>query len=135
LNIITGFSHRLGKKLLLWSISSLIVGVLLYLLSEPLIQGIGLQAIFWGIIDAVIALFTLFKQRDEQIEKMAKILRINIGLDIVYQVIGVLLLVFLWEDAFIAGNGIGVIIQGAFLFVLDLYYFLRIRIVSIIEVT
>ncbi len=123
----TKLAQGLGKRLLLWSISSSVVGIMLYFTSIPLIQGIGLQAMLWGVIDLVIAVFTLRKNNEQPIEKLANILRINTGLDIVYQIIGILLLVFFWQNPFVAGNGIGVIIQGAFLFVLDLYYWIRFR--------
>jgi hypothetical protein len=128
---ITELSRGLGKTLLIWSVSSIIIGIMLYIFSVPLVQGIGLQAIFWGIIDALIALFTLFKQSNKKIGELIKILRINVGLDIVYQIVGVLLLVLMWQDMFIAGNGIGVIIQGAFLLFLDLYYLLKMKRVAL----
>ncbi|TFG27026.1 hypothetical protein EU527_19025 [Candidatus Thorarchaeota archaeon] len=116
-------SQGLGKTLLIWSISSIIVGLILLTYFTPIIQGIGFQAILWGIIDAVVAALTLFKKDNQSIGKMTRILGINVGLDIIYQLIGLFLLLFMWQDAFIVGNGIGVIIQGAFLFVLDLYYY------------
>jgi len=122
----TGLTQGLGRRLLIWSISNLIIGGLFFFFSPiSFLQGIGLQGILWGLIDAVIALFTLFKQSNQLIEKISKVLRINIILDIGYQLVGILLLVFLWQNAFLAGNGLGVIIQGSFLFVLDLYYYLR----------
>jgi len=120
-------SRGLGKTLLVWSIMSILLGLFLYLSNSSLIQGIAVQAILWGIIDAVIASFALFKQNDQTVEKMVKILGINVGLDIFYQVLGLFLLIFMWQDAFAAGNGIGVVIQGAFLFVLDLYYFYQFK--------
>lgn len=120
-------ARGLGRTLLVWSFSSLVVGLLLYLFSTPFLRGIGLQAMLWGFIDAVIASFTLFKQQDEPASKLAKILLINVGLDVGYQAVGILLFVFLGQDPFIAGNGIGVIIQGAFLFFLDLYYYRRMK--------
>ena len=120
-------TRGLGKTLLTWSVLSITSGILLYLTPFLFIQGVGLQAIIWGIIDAVIALFTLYKQSKQDLDKISMVLRINVGLDIIYQIIGFLLLVFLWQDLFIAGNGLGVIIQGAFLLVLDLYYYSKFR--------
>jgi len=117
----------LGRTLLGWSFSSLVVGLLLYLFSTPLLRGIGLQAILWGFIDVVIASFTLFKQQDNPASKLARILLINVGLDVGYQAVGVILIVFLGQDPFIAGNGIGVIIQGAFLFFLDFYFYQKMK--------
>ena len=110
-----------------WSVASFISGILLYLTAIPRLQGIGVQAVLWGIIDAVIALFTLYRQRDEAPEKLARILLINVGLDVIYQVVGIILIVSMWLDPFAVGNGVGIIIQGAFLFILDLYYYARMK--------
>lgn len=87
----------------------------------------------WGFIDVVIASFTLFKQQDDPASKLAKILLINVGLDVGYQAVGVILLLFFGQDPFIAGNGIGVIIQGAFLFILDLYFYRKMKRLVTIE--
>ena len=118
-------AHRLGFSLIIWSIASIVVGAILFLLAIPVLQGIGLQALLWGIIDVVIAVFGVFRSKEQTAVKAARFLRINVYLDILYQVVGVLLIVFLWQDAFLLGNGIGVIIQGAFLFMLDLYFYRR----------
>jgi hypothetical protein len=118
-------AHRLGFSLIIWSIASIVVGAILLLLAIPVLQGIGLQALLWGIIDVVIAVFGVFRSKEQTAVKAARFLRINVYLDILYQVVGVLLIVFLWQDAFLLGNGIGVIIQGAFLFMLDLYFYRR----------
>jgi hypothetical protein len=102
-----------------------VIGAILLIIAIPLLQGIGLQALLWGIIDAIIAVFGVFRAKEQTAMKAARFLRINVYLDIIYQVVGVLLIVFLWLDAFLLGNGIGIIIQGAFLFVLDLYFYRR----------
>jgi hypothetical protein len=116
-------SRGLGKTLLVWSLGSFILGLILFFTTFPIAQGIGLQAMLWAVIDGIVASYTLFRQKDEPVSKLARILKINTGLDIVYQVVGVLLIVFTWQNQFILGNGLGVIIQGAFLFVLDFYYY------------
>ncbi|MBD3406279.1 MAG: hypothetical protein GF411_09235 [Candidatus Lokiarchaeota archaeon] len=120
-------AQGLGKSLLTWSISSIIVGSLLYFFGFPLLQGIGLMAILWGFIDLIIAGYTLKKQKDSPAADLAKVLLINVGLDIIYQAIGLLLILFGWQDEFMIGNGIGIIIQGAFLFVLDLFYYRKMK--------
>lgn len=118
-------ARRLGFSLIVWSLSSIVIGMILFFGAIPLLQGIGLQALLWGIIDVIIAVFGVFRAKEQTATKAARFLRINVYLDIVYQVVGVLLIVFLWQDAFLLGNGIGIIIQGAFLFVLDLYFYRR----------
>ncbi|TFG06770.1 hypothetical protein EU538_09735 [Candidatus Thorarchaeota archaeon] len=120
-------ARNLGRTLLAWSLPSIVFGVILSFVSDPFIQGIGLQAILWGVIDAVIALAGFYRKQDQSAEKMAKILLINVFLDIGYQVVGLLLVTFLWQNLYILGNGAGVIIQGAFLFCLDLYYYLKFK--------
>lgn len=77
--------------------------------------------------------FHLIQAKRSAAAKLARVLYINVGLDIIYQLVGLLLLVFVWHDLFIAGNGAGVIIQGAFLFVLDLYYYRKMKTVAISE--
>lgn len=120
-------AQGLGFTLLIWSVASVIVGIILWVIPSPLLQGIGLMAILWGAIDLVIALFTLLKQKDSPAADLAKILYINMGLDTIYMVIGVLFIIFGLLDDFMIGSGVGIIIQGAFLFILDMYYYLRMR--------
>ena len=116
-------ARQLGMALIAWSITSIVIGLVLLFVPISVLHGIGLQALLWGIIDAVIAVVGVFRNQEQSADKAARFLRINVFLDIGYQVVGVLLIVFLWQDAFLLGNGIGIIIQGAFLFVLDLYFY------------
>jgi hypothetical protein len=120
-------TRGLGKTLLVWSVASFIFGIITFFIPNSLIQGIGLQAILWGIIDGIIAGFALLNQKDDSAEKFARILKINVGLDVVYQIVGVLLILFAGADLYMTGNGIGVIIQGAFLFILDFFYWTRMK--------
>lgn len=116
-------SQRIGKTLLTWSIASIIIGiVLLFSFQFTLFGGIGLQAIIWGIIDAAIAAFILFKQKVQSVEQIAKTVSVNIYLDIIYQIVGVIVIVVYFQNPYLMGNGIGVIIQGFFLLLLDRYY-------------
>jgi hypothetical protein len=115
--------RQLGKALIAWSIASIIAGVALLLVPVSLLQGVGLQAVLWGIIDLLIAVVGIFRQKDQSADKAVRFLRINIFLDILYMLVGVLLSVFLWMDPFILGNGIGILIQGMFLFLVDLYFY------------
>lgn len=116
-------ARRLGMALIAWSLVSIIIGIVLFLVPISMVQGIGLQALLWGVIDTLIAVVGVLRNREMPADKAARFLRINVFLDIGYMVIGVLLIVFLWLDLFILGNGIGIIIQGAFLFMLDLFFY------------
>jgi hypothetical protein len=120
-------ARRLGMILIAWSISSIMVGAVLLLLPISILQGIGLQALLWGIIDALIAGIGIFRNQEQSADKAARFLRINVFLDIGYQLIGALLIVLLWTNAFLLGNGIGIMVQGAFLFVLDLYFYRKFK--------
>ena len=121
-------SRAVGKRLLAWSIASVTIGTIIYLSSPGTIfSGIGLQAIIWGSIDAAIAAFILFKQKQQSVEKITKTVSINIYLDCIYQIVGLVIIVFYYQNPFFMGNGIGVIIQGFFLLILDRSYHKSLR--------
>jgi hypothetical protein len=116
-------TQRIGKILLTWSIISIVIGIVLnFGFPLTLFGGIGLQAIIWGIIDAAIASFILFKQKEQSVEKITKTVSFNIYLDILYQVVGVIVIVLYLQNPYFVGNGIGVLIQGFFLLILDRSY-------------
>ncbi|MFW9863659.1 MAG: DUF6992 family protein [Candidatus Thorarchaeota archaeon] len=119
-------NETLGRILLIWSISSVIFGIALYFFSfNPLVQGIGLQAMLWGFINLALA-FILLKRKEHTLEKTRRELSASLALDFIYPIIG-LPLILLGQDAYLVGNGYGIIIQGAFLLVLDLSFFRRFR--------
>lgn len=120
-------ARRLGMALIAWSIASIIIGIILFLVPISLLQGIGLQALLWGVIDVLIALVGVLRNKEMPADKAARFLRINVFLDMGYMLVGVVLIVFLWMEPFMLGNGIGIIIQGAFLFVLDLYFYRKFK--------
>jgi hypothetical protein len=120
---VIGLSQSIGKRLMTWSIVSIIVGIVLsYGSPGTLLGGIGVQAIIWGVIDAAIAAFILFKQKEQSVEKITRTVSINIYLDILYQVVGLIVIVLYFQNPYFVGNGIGVIIQGFFLLLLDRSY-------------
>lgn len=116
-------ARQLGMTLIAWSIGSIVVGLVFFLVPNSLLQGIGLQAVLWGIIDALIAVVGVLRNKEMLPGKAARFLLINVIADIGYMLVGALLMLFLGFDLFIFGNGIGILIQGAFLFVVDLYFF------------
>jgi hypothetical protein len=116
-------SRGVGKRLLVWSIASIAMGTIMYLGSPgTILGGISLQAIIWGSIDAAIAAFILFKQKQQSVEKITRTVSVNIYLDCIYQIVGLVIIVFYFQNPFFMGNGIGVIIQGFFLLLLDRSY-------------
>jgi len=120
---IESLTKRIGNTLLVWSIASIIVGFALYFFSfDPLFQGMGFQAMLWGGIDLVV-FFTVLKRRQHDLEKIKQELTISIRLEVIYLIIGLLILLFMGQDPYFAGHGYGIIIQGLFLIFLDLYYY------------
>ncbi|MFW9812825.1 MAG: DUF6992 family protein [Candidatus Thorarchaeota archaeon] len=129
---VTELSQGIGKRLLIWSISSITFGIVMYFGSPgTILGGIGLQAIIWGAIDAAIAAFILFKQKEQSVEKITKTVSINIYLDVIYQIVGIIVIVLYLQNPFFVGNGVGVIIQGFFLLILDRSYHSALRNIEI----
>jgi hypothetical protein len=101
------------------------------------VNGIALQALIWGSVDATIAVVAWVGARrrslrypDETREveetiRLRRTLRINGFLDIVYIATGAAIVVVFQGQPFALGNGVGVIIQGAFLLVFDFVHAFR----------
>jgi hypothetical protein len=132
------FQSKLTRRLLIWSLFSVIFGGLLQFPRVRFIQGLGQQFTGWGIIDALIAIFGQRAAENRharlpdplsseiiegETKKLSKILWINTGLDVGY-IVGGTVMAFTkgktnpgWR-----GHGIGVIIQGGFLLLFDLFH-------------
>ena len=102
-------------------------------------QFFGIQALVWGTIDAIIAWVGLrrvgkrlgkpstIQHQENEAEKIRKLLWINSALDLVYIAVGAAMPYFGGsESAFWRGSGWGVIAQGAFLYVFDLWHAIRV---------
>lgn len=117
-----------GKRLMAWSIPSITIGTVMILTSPgTVLGGIGLQAIIWGVIDAVIGTSLLFKRKDQSIAEITRTVSFSIYFDIVAQVAGLIVIVLFFQDPYLMGNGIGVVIQGFFLLMLDSTYYNSLR--------
>ena len=117
-----------GKRLIPWGVLSIIIGLILYFgLLNTILGGIGLQALIWGAIDVIIALSIIYKQKEQSVTKIAKTVSGSIKVDILVQIIGLVIIVVFFQNPFYMGNGIGVIIQGFFLLVLDSTYLKELR--------
>ncbi len=125
---------RISRRLLLWSGFSIAAGALLLLPGGAFLQGAAVQAVAWGVIDALIAVIAMVRVRrtgqmppDEyrsvrESLRLRRILLINAGLDLIYIGVGVALFLLVPGDPFIRGNGAGVVIQGGFLLFFDLFH-------------
>ena len=119
-------------RLALWGGSSILVGgALLGLLRlrrvrSPLLDHFAIQTVAWGAVDLALALAG--RQRLELRDlaaatRLDRFLWLNIGLDAGYIMVGLTLLAVGWRVARrpgLVGAGLGVIVQGAALAVLDL---------------
>ena len=134
--MIWDYQDALTRRLLLWAALSSAAGAVLLLVGDAFWRGFGLQAVVWGLIDAGIAIFggrAARKRRlahlggpsvvEREAASLKRLLWINVGLDALYVVGGIVLIYTLGQDnAFAAGNGWGIVVQGAFLFIFDLGY-------------
>lgn len=138
--MIWDFQAALTRRLLLWSVLSIAAGVLLLLFGDLFWRGFGLQAAVWGIIDAGIAVFGQFsstrRRRREgsdsgalarEARNLRRLLWLNTGLDVLYVAGGFALAYTLGAaDEFARGSGWGIVLQGSFLFFLDLLHALTV---------
>lgn len=118
-------------RLLVWSGGSIVLGVGMVVSSRPTIEGIGLQMVIWGMIDAVLALAGLLRARRmfgqtpeehravRETLRLRRILVVNGRLDLFYIVVGAAVVIAFRNDRFPLGNGIGILIQSMFLFFFD----------------
>lgn len=125
------FKKRFGLPLVLWGVINMILGILFLIPTSDLIKGVLLQSFFWGLIDGLLGLGIYLFKKEFNLKKIKKVFLINVYLDVGYIAIG-LLLIFLSRNAFLMGNGLGVIIQGIFLLGIDLihYRYIRINLIS-----
>ncbi|MFX1484493.1 MAG: hypothetical protein ACFFCP_15045, partial [Promethearchaeota archaeon] len=85
---IENLNKILGNTLLIWSTTSIIVGIILsFRYFELLLQGIGLQAMLWGFINLVLAV-KILKRKEHVPEKIKRELSISLSLDLIYPIIG-----------------------------------------------
>ena len=132
------FSSKLTHRLCIWSALSVFISAGTAFSSIPLLRGLGIQFFAWGVIDGAIAFFgvrasakkKLKVQESGSVESEAKesrwlerILWINTGLDVLY-VLGGIWLMQTWgaESLLWKGHGVGIIIQGGFLFFFDFFH-------------
>lgn len=119
-------------RLTLWGGASVLVGTLMLALlavrtqRSPLLQHFAIQTAAWGAVDLAIAAWarTGLALRDlDGATRLVNILWLNVGLDIGYAAVGLTLALAAWRLGprwGAVGAGIGVIVQGLALALLDL---------------
>lgn len=137
------FQTRLTRRLLIWSVLSVACATLTFFFASQLLRGLAVQFFAWGLIDAGIALFGAYasakkrlKVQDpdpargetQEIQWLTRVLWINTGLDVLYVIGGFWLLQTKGAESLLwRGHGLGVMIQGGFLFFFDFYHAFALR--------
>jgi hypothetical protein len=126
------FSALVSRRLLTWNIANLIAGVALMAGGR---RGVGSQFAGWAVINIGIAVFgdratqTRAQKpdanspliREGQATNLRRLLWINAGLDVLYMIGGALFALRAKTDQR-RGVGVGIIIQGLFLFIFDVLH-------------
>lgn len=113
--------ERLTRVLGGWAVGSLVLGAVLSL--RPGTRGFGRQTAAWGAVDGAIALVGARRRAARgptDPARLRRVLLVNAGLDVGYLAVGVALLRLPAARARgLLGDGAAVLVQGAFLLVLD----------------
>ena len=119
-------------RLLLWGAASVISGTLLlaYLTwrreAAPLLRHFALQTASWGLVIAAICLWSwrgLALRDFAGLQRLLNLLWLNVGLNGGYVAVGLAIALLGWKlgkRAGLVGAGLGVIVQGLALLLLDL---------------
>lgn len=108
--------EQLTRVLAAWAAGSVAVGAGCSLSSRT--RGFGRQTAAWGLIDGAIAYAGVRGRRRKgptDPVRLRRVLLVNAGLDVGYVAVGVRLL----QGSRFRGDGLAVLVQGAFLLVLD----------------
>lgn len=113
-----------GAALLGWGAGNVALGAAAQTLDSPVLRQIGLQALVWGAIDALIGLAgqrAAGRGGDPRVQarRFRWIVLANAGLDIGYIAAGLALIRRAAARPERAGAGLGILIQGLFLLLFD----------------
>ena len=119
-------------RLLAWSAASLLAGTSILAWQRvggrrsPLLQHFGIQAMSWGALSSAIGLVLSAGLTTRDLAgatRLDRLLWLNIGLDVGYTLVGATLITLGWtlgRRLGLVGAGIGVVVQGCALALLDL---------------
>lgn len=128
-------------RLLAWGAGSVLAGTLLLALvaarraagPAPLLWHFAVQTVAWGAIDLALALWAqrgLALRDNAGARALERLLWLNLGLDVGYVAVGVTLALTGWivgRRLGAVGAGLGVVVQGAALFLLDVLFVQQIQ--------
>jgi len=133
--MIWAFQEVLSRRLQLWALLSMLAGLPLLFSGSPFWRGFGIQAELWGAFEAAVALFgerqarrqsalpSTQEQRAQETQRLRRLLWLNTGLDVLYVAGGLALALTLGAgDPSWRGHGWGIVTQGGFLFLFDLFH-------------
>lgn len=121
------------NRILVWGAASVIVGTLLLAfvtarrVGTPLLLHFAVQTAAWGAIDLVIALVArrgLALRDVSGATRLDRFVWFNNGLDVGYVAVGLTLAIVGWQlgrRLGLVGAGVGIVVQGLALLVLDAY--------------
>ncbi len=113
-----------------WALGSMALGTYQVATGGRFARFMGYQNLAWGAIDGAIALWGVWERKRKESapsesidwirerDRFARLLLINAGLDVLYITAGAVLL-FRGKDERWRGTGAGILLQGAFLLLLD----------------
>lgn len=136
------FQQTLTRRLAFWAAGSILLGLGMLLFRAPFWNGMAFQFVGWGLVDLLIAWGGASGARKRRarltVEQAAaapsetrnlrRILWLNTALDVLYMLSGGLVAALpgasnpLW-----LGTGIGIFLQGAFLFFFDWFHAVQTR--------
>lgn len=132
------YSDLVSERLMHWARLNTVVGLMLAVNPSQFAKGFASQMISWGVIDGTIAHFgnqSSQKRRQEpdgydeavlaeQTKNLRLALWINAGLDVIYVITG-LVVANRSDRKMSKGIGWGIVVQGLFLFLFDLFHALK----------
>lgn len=130
------YQQRMLPVLLGWAAGSVVAGLLWRQAEDDRLRGVGAQFVGWGLVDGLIAAFGLFgakrsaeklahgemarQEHDQQASRFETIVWVNAALDVGYIIGGWLHGSKDRADEQRQGTSLGIMVQGAFLFVWDI---------------
>lgn len=136
------FHRFISRRLLGWAALSISSGLLMFLSKSKFWRGMGAQFASWGVINAAIALLGSISTQNRiaaldnpgtpevlssETKKLRLILLVNAVLDMLYILGGHGLAQRDKGDGARRGHGIGIVLQGAFLFFFDVIHAVQLR--------